>query len=124
MSGVHRQWEGPLYDPAPYRVPDASAEDFDTSSSRISFDSTRLGFTCLLSETLKPAHQSDVRALSNVEQWLFQRVTSGRASPAMGRTIQKLARDCVHGNNPMAVFMARMKRELGYTPPSRMEKTL
>ena len=113
-----------LYDIAPYRQSDASGGKFDRNSLGGSLDSTRLGFTCLLSDTLRPTTKADIRSLSNLEHWLFEQVTSGRASPSLGQEIQELARDCVRGDNPMAVFMARVKRELGYTPPTKAKAVL
>ncbi len=113
-----------LYDVAPYRLPDASGGKFDGDSPGVSLDSTRLGFTCRLRQILHPANVSDIRALSNLEQWLYEQVTSGRASPQLSVRIRELAEDCVHGDKPMAVFMARAKRELGYTPPSRQGAAL
>jgi hypothetical protein len=82
-------------------------------------DSTRLGFLCEMRRTLRAEERVEARTVSNFEQWVHDNISSGRAGPELHQESLRIARDCVHGNKPVAVFLARAKKELGYVAPSR-----
>ncbi len=97
--------------PAPELRPDVS--------SPVLRDSTRLGFLYEIRRTLRAQEQRDCRTVSNFEQWIWENVKSGRAGPELLARSLAIAKDCVHGDKPVAVFLARVKQELGYVAPSR-----
>jgi hypothetical protein len=82
-------------------------------------DSTRLGFLHEMRQTLRARELADCRTVTNFEQWVWENVSSGRAGPDLLLRSLTIARDCVHGERPVAVFLSRVKQELGYVAPSR-----
>jgi hypothetical protein len=93
-------------------------EELD-DAARGFLDSTRLGFLCEMRRTLRAEERVEARTVSNFEQWVHDNISSGRAGPDLHRESLRIARDCVHGQKPVAVFLARAKKELGYVAPSR-----
>ena len=89
------------------------------SSRREVLDSTRLGFLASLREILGATDLVECRTVSNFEQWVWENISSGRAGPDLRATALEIARGSAYGDKPVAVFMARVKRELGYVPPTR-----
>ncbi len=81
--------------------------------------STRLDFMHQIRSTLGAQEAADCRTVSNFEDWVHTNISSGRAGPELRQTALNLARDCVRGEKPVAVFLARAKQELGYIAPSR-----
>lgn len=90
---------------------------------RAGFDSTRLGFLRELRIVLRPQSNSDHQAIINFEQWLHEQILRDHATVGAREKrltdVIRLARDCRNGDSPMAVFMSRIRSELGYVPPSR-----
>jgi len=82
-------------------------------------DSSRLEFLYEIRTTLGVQDHDGVRSLSNLEQWLYENVASGRDGPDLWARVQAMAKQCTYGKKPVAVFLARVGRELGYVPPSR-----
>ncbi len=81
--------------------------------------STRLDFLHQIRRTLGAEEAADCRTVSNFEDWLHKNISSGRAGPELRDLALTIARDCVRGEKPVAVFLARAKQELGYIAPSR-----
>jgi len=75
----------------------------------------------ILTNTLSLSEPKDLTALSNFVQWLHTNVSSGRAGPDAYNEAVKIARDCVNGDVPMAVFTARIKKHWRYEPPSKRQ---
>ncbi|HUV64214.1 MAG TPA: hypothetical protein VMW24_09960 [Sedimentisphaerales bacterium] len=76
----------------------------------------------ILSAKLKPQNADSYSALANFVQWLAQDEDQKRAGPDRYNQAIVLAKDCVHGEIPMAVFMNRVKEEWGYQPPSKKQR--
>lgn len=108
----------PIADLVAHMVPVRSTGLLDDGVREV-LDSTRLGFLCEMRRTLRAEERPEARTVSNFEQWVHDNVSSGRAGPELRHEALKIARDCVHGDRPVAVFLARAKRELGYIAPSR-----
>jgi hypothetical protein len=83
------------------------------------FDTSRLAFLCEIRTILGVQDHDGVRSLSNFEQWVYENVASGRDGPDLRARVRAMAKQCTYGKKPVAVFMARVGRELGYVPPSR-----
>jgi hypothetical protein len=88
-------------------------------AAREVLDSTRLGFLCEMRRTLRAEERVEARTVSNFEQWVYDHVSSGRAGPELRQESLRIARGCVYGNKPVAVFLSRARKELGYVAPSR-----
>jgi hypothetical protein len=88
-------------------------------SVRSALDSTRLDFLFAMRRTLGADERRDARTVTNFEQWVHENIASGRAGPELRRQSLNIARDCVHGDRPVAVFLTRVRDELGYIAPSR-----
>lgn len=73
----------------------------------------------IVNRTLAPPTGQDVTALTNFIQWIHRNVASGRAGPNTYNEVVTVAEDCLNGENPMAVFMARVKEKWDYQPPSK-----
>ena len=103
---------------APLLAPKAPTARLDGRAPQV-LDSTRLEFLYRMRQTLGAQELVEARTVSNFEQWLHENVSSGRAGPELREQALTLAQDCIHGHKPVAVFLARAKKELGYIAPSR-----
>jgi hypothetical protein len=103
---------------APSAPPERSLDEV----ARGGFDSTRLGFLAEMRRTLGAEERVECRTITNFERWVHESISSGRAGPELRRQALQIARDCVHGRKPVAVFLARAKKELGYVAPSRRNR--
>lgn len=76
-----------------------------------------------LTTRLNPIDNNSYNALANFVQWLSQDADQKRAGPGRYEKAASIASDCVKAESPVACFMARAKKEWGYTPPSRKQRT-
>jgi len=72
-----------------------------------------------LSRMLPWPSKSDRTCLNNVSLWLAETGQERGDIDALMHRISGLAREAVSCRNPAAAFMAAIKSELGYQPPSR-----
>lgn len=91
---------------------------FATNSTR--FGGTGLRLIGELIAILKPESQSDTRSIQNFVGWLLSchRADESAAKIAKNKTVA-IATQCATAGNPRACFMAAVKNEFNYVPPSR-----
>jgi hypothetical protein len=73
-----------------------------------------LNFNESLCRILKPRSRSDRTCFRNVTNWLFERHACGVFGQEVFARVLDFAREAGAGNRPAAVFMAILKKELGY----------
>ena len=73
-----------------------------------------LHFSEALGGIIPPRSQSDRTCFVNVTRWLAEGCASGRFTPAIYSRVLDYAKEAKAGRNPPAVFMALLKKELGY----------
>ena len=67
-----------------------------------------------LVKLIRPKSRSDRTCFDNIRRWLVHRCIHGRFEPTIFETVLDYAREARQGRKPAAVFMALMKKELGY----------
>ena len=67
-----------------------------------------------LVKLIRPKSQSDRTCFDNIMGWLVHHCIHGRFDPTIFETVLDYTREARQGRNPAAVFMALMKKELGY----------
>jgi uncharacterized protein YdaU (DUF1376 family) len=87
-----------------------SAEQSLSSSSSV----RALNFNTALGRILRPRSQSDRTCFANVTNWLVEGCATGRFDERIFERVLDYAREAKNGRNPAAVFMALIKKELGY----------
>ncbi len=70
---------------------------------------------------LKLKNKGDMACLRDIAQWLGDHVEKGRYKIKVFDNVWQWAMDGVNGKKPMAVFQARLKKELGYECKSKRE---
>ncbi|MFH1717136.1 MAG: DUF1376 domain-containing protein [Planctomycetota bacterium] len=73
-----------------------------------------LDFNEALTGIIRPRTQSDRTCFHNVTKWLVEGCAAGRFNEAIFGRVLDYAREASEGRNPAAVFMALLKKELGY----------
>ena len=73
-----------------------------------------LHFHDALVQLIRPRSRSDRTCFRNVTRWLMEGCTDGRFDPSIFDRVLDYAREARRGDKPPAVFMALMKKELGY----------
>jgi hypothetical protein len=92
----------------------------NTSEQSSSFSSSArphlqaLNFNSALINIIKPRSQSDRTCFRNVTNWLMAGCANGRFNEQIFGRVLDYAREASTGRNPAAVFMALIKKELGY----------
>ena len=67
-----------------------------------------------LTRLIMPRCQSDRTCFRNVTNWLVEGCATGRFDERIFERVLSYAREAKRGRNPAAVFMAVIKKELGY----------
>lgn len=73
-----------------------------------------LHFHDALVKLIRPVSRSDRTCFRNVTRWLMDGCTDGRFDPTIFDHVLDYAREARRGDRPAAVFMALLKKELGY----------
>jgi len=79
-----------------------------------------LDFTETLAGIIRPKNRSDITCFRNVGRWLVAGCASGRFNSEIFGRVLDYAREARAGNNPAGLFMALLKKELGYGDQTRM----
>jgi uncharacterized protein YdaU (DUF1376 family) len=91
-----------------------------SSEQSVSFSSSArphlqaLNFNSALINIIKPRSQSDRTCFRNITSWLMSGCATGRFNEKIFDRVLDYAREASTGRNPAAVFMALIKKELGY----------
>jgi len=75
-----------------------------------------LSFNETLISIVKPRNQSDRTCFRNITNWLMAGCETGHFNNEIFGRVLDYAREASTGRNPAAVFMALIKKELGYRP--------
>jgi len=75
-----------------------------------------LNFNSALINIIKPRSQSDRTCFRNVTNWLMAGCATGHFNEEIFDRVLDYAREASTGRKPAAVFMALIKKELGYKP--------
>ncbi len=73
-----------------------------------------LRFNDALGRIIPPLSRSDRTCFRNVTNWLAEGCVSGRFNGEIFERVLDYAKEARQGNKPAAMFMARLKEELGY----------
>ena len=73
-----------------------------------------LRFNEALAGIIRPRSRSDRTCFHNVTNWLVEGCARGRFNDEIFGRVLDYAREACQGDNPAAVFMALLKKELGY----------
>lgn len=88
---------------------------YSSEQSLSSSNSLRaLSFNEALISIIKPRNQSDRTCFRNITNWLICGCATGRFNEQIFDRVLGYAREASTGRNPAAVFMALIKKELGY----------
>jgi len=71
-----------------------------------------------LTKIIRPRNQSDRTCFHNVTRWLAEEIVRGRFDEQIYARVLDIAREVAACRNPAAALMARLKKELGYSPGS------
>ena len=97
-----------------------SARPFDYAQSRPRPDKDShiraLAFNEALKGIIKPRNQSDRTCFHNVTNWLIEGCAASEFNEQIFGRVLDYAKEANQGRNPAAVFMALIKKELGYRP--------
>ena len=86
-----------------------------TKEQSLSSNSLRaLSFNETLIGIIKPRNQSDRTCFRNITNWLIVGCANGRFNGEIFDRVLDYAREASTGRNPATVFMALIKKELGY----------
>ncbi len=78
--------------------------------------SRQLRFYDKLKEIIRPVSESDLTCFHRLSQWLVKEITFKRFNEHIFGRVLDMARESSTGSrNPAAVFMSRLKKELGYS---------
>ncbi len=86
----------------------------NSPSSDKNLPSFSLRFAEQLDKHIRPFSKSDKMALVNLIHWLRQQTIVGIFNQEIYEVVLGYAKEAKTGRNPMAVFFATLKRELGY----------
>jgi len=75
-----------------------------------------LSFNETLINIIKPRNQSDRTCFRNITNWLIGGCATGRFNEEIFDRVLGYAREASTGQNPAAVFITLLKKELGYRP--------
>jgi uncharacterized protein YdaU (DUF1376 family) len=76
----------------------------------------QLSFYNDLKEIIRPASESDLTCFHRLSRWLVKEITFKRFNEHIFGRVLDMARESSTGSrNPAAVFMSRLKKELGYS---------
>ncbi|MFZ2148703.1 MAG: hypothetical protein WAV28_15920 [Sedimentisphaerales bacterium] len=75
-----------------------------------------LSFNEALLSIIRPRNQSDRTCFRNITNWLMVGCATGRFNGEIFDRVLDYARKASTGRNPAAVFIALLKKELGYRP--------
>ena len=90
---------------------------YSSEQSLSSSNSLRaLSFNEALISIIKPRNQSDRTCFRNITNWLMAGCAEGRFNNEVFGRVLECAREASTGRKPAAVFMALIKKELGYRP--------
>ncbi len=93
-----------------------------SSEQSLSFSSSArphlqaLNFNSALINIIKPRSQSDRTCFRNITSWLMSGCATGHFNEEIFDRVLDYAREASTGRKPAAVFMALIKKELGYRP--------
>ncbi|MFC1675568.1 DUF1376 domain-containing protein [Planctomycetota bacterium] len=73
-------------------------------------------FNTELEKIIRPVNQSDRTCFRNITNWLIEQCGHGKFNEKIFDRVLDYAKEAKNGRNPAAVFMALMKKELGYKP--------
>ena len=94
-----------------------------TSDSLHSEQHKALRFIEALSRLIPPRGRSDRTCFRNVTDWLAEGCVSGRFTAEIFERVLDYAKQARQGKKPAAMFMARLKEELGYVKKGKSEKS-
>ena len=93
-----------------------SSEQSLSSSSSARPHLQALNFNSALINIIKPRSQSDRTCFRNITSWLMSGCATGHFNEEIFDRVLDYAREASTGRKPAAVFMALIKKELGYRP--------
>jgi len=98
------------------RSPLTRGQVYPCESRGLSADSQiqALSFNDALSRIIRPRTRSDRTCFHNVTNWLVEGCARGRFDSGIFDRVLDYAKEAQNGQKPAAVFMALMKKELGY----------
>ena len=120
LKGAAKRWhrDGEAMPTKRNEIERESKASSNTNSSDKSFSSSSslraLNFNTALANILRPRSQSDRTCFRNVANWLVEGCATGRFDERIFERVLDYAREAKSGRNPAAVFMALIKKELGY----------
>jgi uncharacterized protein YdaU (DUF1376 family) len=98
----------------------SSARPFDCAQSRPRPDKDShiraLAFNEALNGIIKPRSQSDRTCFHNITSWLMAGCAIGHFNEEIFDNVLDYAREASTGRKPATIFMALIKKELGYRP--------
>jgi uncharacterized protein YdaU (DUF1376 family) len=93
-----------------------------TSDSLRTEQHSALRFNDALSRLIPPRSRSDRTCFRNVTNWLAEGCAGGRFNSEIFERVLDYAKEAREGKKPAAMFMARLKEELGYVKKGKSEK--
>jgi uncharacterized protein YdaU (DUF1376 family) len=93
-----------------------------TSDSLRTEQHSALRFNDALSRLIPPRSRSDRTCFRNVTNWLAEGCAGGRFNSEIFERVLDYAKEARQGKKPAAMFMARLKEELGYVKKGKSEK--
>lgn len=120
LKGAAKRWhrDGEAMPTKRNEIEKESKASSNTNSSEQSFSSSSslraLNLNTALANILRPRSQSDRTCFRNVANWLVEGCATGRFDERIFERVLDYAREAKSGRNPAAVFMALIKKELGY----------
>ncbi len=128
LKGAEKRWHSHSTDVAKETKRNVNEKEKNNNSNKylseqsLSFSSSArphlraLNFNYALITIIKPRSQSDRTCFRNITSWLIAGCATGHFNEEIFDRVLDYAREASTGRKPAAVFMALIKKELGYRP--------
>jgi len=128
LKGAEKRWHSHSTDVAKETKRNVNEKEKKNNSNKYSSEQSlsfsgsarphlrALNFNYALINIIKPRSQSDRTCFRNITSWLMADCATGHFDEEIFDRVLDYAREASTGRKPAAVFMALIKKELGYRP--------